>query len=165
MPPELDPVGRASRYEEVVLGWVRGDGTTALTAGLWLLFTSLLTCLFVTLVGWQVHENVALERRGEVADARVVRTNYDGRSPTLNLAYESGPVGVTAIMDSVEQRPGPGDVIQVRYDPHHPSVVREVSASIWRWIDFLPLPFAVAGGLVVPAELMRFRRRLRERRA
>ncbi|MBB5115494.1 hypothetical protein AB0K27_04230 [Micromonospora echinospora] len=62
-------------------------------------------------------------------------------------------------------RPAAGDVIAVRYDPWHPTHLREADAPIWRWPDFLvTVPPAVAGCLVVPAEWMRFRRRLRERR-
>ncbi|MEU7950034.1 MULTISPECIES: hypothetical protein [Micromonospora] len=159
------PDGRPSRYEEVVLGLLRGEGATVLTAGLWLLVTSLFTALFLTFVGWQVWENRALETRGRIGDAQVVRANYEGRGKSLNVVYLSGPVGATAILENPVHRPAAGDVIAVRYDPRHPTHLREADAPIWRWPDFLvTVPPAVAGCLVVPAEWMRFRRRLRERR-
>ncbi|MER7992504.1 hypothetical protein [Micromonospora chalcea] len=127
-------VSRPSRYEEVVLGLLRGEGATVLTAGLWLLVTSLFTALFLTFAGWQVWENRMLETRGRIGDAQVVRANYEGPGKSLN-------------------------------DPRHPTHLREADAPIWRWPDFLvTVPPAVAGCLVVPAEWMRFRRRLRERR-
>ncbi|UWP80041.1 hypothetical protein [Dactylosporangium fulvum] len=159
-----DPVGRPSRYEKVVLGWIQGEGKTAVSAGVWLLATSLLTAVFIAALGWQVWENLALSNRGEIGEARVVRTNYEGRSPSLNVVYLSGPVGKAALIDNPVKRPSTDDVIHVLYDPHHPTTIREVGAPIWRWFDYLVIvPFAVAGGLIVPAQLMRFRRRLRER--
>ncbi len=162
-PHGTDPTDRPSRYEEFFLGFVRGEGATPLTAGLWLLGTFLFTALFVTFVGWQVWENHALETRGRIAEARVVRASYEGRGTALNIVYVTGPTGTTAIVDNPVGRPRAGDVIQVRYDPRHPTNLREAEAPIWRWLDFLvTVPPAVAGCLVVPAAWMRFRRRLRE---
>lgn len=160
-----DPIGRPSRYEEIVLGFLRGEGATPLTAGLWLLLTSLFTAFFVTFVGWQVWESHTLETRGRIGEARVVRTNYEGRAASLNVVYVTGPVGTAAIVENPVHRPHTGDVIPVRYDPQRPSSPREAGAPIWRWPDFLvTVPPAVAGCLVLPAEWLRYRRRLRERR-
>ncbi|MBY8874252.1 hypothetical protein K7640_20695 [Micromonospora sp. PLK6-60] len=160
------PAGPAgpSRFERVVLGWVRGDGETALTAGLWLAFTALLTSAFLFVLGWEVRDGLALENRGRLAEARVVRVN-EGRGVTANIVFVSGPTGTEALMEDPAGPPEPGEVILVRYDPRDPGVVRDAAAPIWRWpLLLIGAVISASGSVVVAAEWLRFARRLRERR-
>jgi hypothetical protein len=112
-----------------------------------------------------LYDGWALTTRGEIAQAQVVRTNYDGRSDTINIVFVGGPVGETAIVERLKQRPAQGDVMAIKYDPKKPSRVVDPQASVWDPWDFIFLPLGPAIGLVAWARWNRWRRQRGPREA
>jgi len=109
------------------------------------------------------YDGCALTNRSQIAQARVERTNYDQRDKTINVVFDSGPVGETALIEKLKHRPARGDVITVRYDPKKPSRAVDPDASVWNPLDLVFLPLGPAMAVVAWARWNRWRR-LRGRR-
>jgi hypothetical protein len=93
-----------------------------------------------------------------------VRTNYDQRDKTINVVFVTGPVGQTALVEKLKQRPAQGDVLELRYDPKKPSRATDAQASLWHPFDLVFVPLGPAMAVVAWARWNRWRR-LRGRRA
>lgn len=105
-----------------------------------------------------MYDGWALSARGEIAQARVVRTNYDTRTDTINIVFVSGPVGETAIVEHLKRRPAQGEIVPIRFDPKKPSRAADPDASVGQLLDYIFLPFGPAMLVATWARWNRWRR-------
>jgi hypothetical protein len=147
-------------FESFVLSFGAGEWSV------WRLLIFLAAGLTLTGVSASfLYDGWALTERGEIAQARVVRTNYDGRTDTINVVFVSGPVGETAIVERLKQRPAQGEIMPIKFDPKKPSRAVDPQASAWELWDYIFVPLGPAMLVVTWARWNRWRRRRGPREA